>query len=51
MHRNFAVFGALLILVLAPQAFAQDHKTWRDYGGANDAAQYSALSQINRSNV
>src|SRR4029077_8856486 len=30
---------------------AQDHKTWRDYGGASDAAQYSALSQINRSNV
>jgi len=32
-------------------AFAQDHRSWRDYGGAADAAQYSALSQINRSNV
>ncbi|MDQ6678096.1 MAG: PQQ-binding-like beta-propeller repeat protein, partial [Acidobacteriota bacterium] len=30
---------------------AQDHKTWSDYGGAADSAQYSALSQINRSNV
>ena len=30
---------------------AQNHKTWSDYGGAPDAAQYSALAQINRSNV
>jgi quinoprotein glucose dehydrogenase len=29
----------------------QDHQTWRDYGGASDSAQYSALAQINRSNV
>ncbi len=29
----------------------QNHLTWRDYGGAEDAAQYSALHQINRSNV
>src|SRR5690349_11597299 len=32
-------------------ATRQDHTTWRDYGGAPDAAQYSALAQINRSNV
>ncbi len=32
-------------------AYAQDHKTWRDYGGAADSAQYSVLAQINRSNV
>ena len=32
-------------------AQAQDHSTWRDYGGAADSAQYSSLSQINRSNV
>ena len=30
---------------------AQDHSTWRDYGGAADSAQYSTLRQINRSNV
>src|SRR5260370_1054451 len=30
---------------------AQDHLTWRDYGGSPDAAQYSALRQIDRSNV
>jgi glucose dehydrogenase len=43
---------ALLIAVAAGlPAPAQDHKTWRDYGGAADSAQYSALSQIDRSNV
>jgi quinoprotein glucose dehydrogenase len=30
---------------------AQTHSTWSDYAGASDAAQYSALAQINRSNV
>jgi quinoprotein glucose dehydrogenase len=30
---------------------AQDHNSWRDYGGASDSAQYSALRQINRSSV
>src|SRR6266700_3017822 len=32
-------------------AFAQDHAAWSDYAGAADSAQYSALKQINRSNV
>src|SRR5712692_4929427 len=32
-------------------ALAQNHTTWREYGGHSDAAQYSALRQINRSNV
>ncbi len=44
---KFCALSALLL----PAAAAQDHKTWRDYGGASDSAQYSALSQINRSNV
>jgi quinoprotein glucose dehydrogenase len=30
---------------------AEAHTTWRDYGGSPDGAQYSALRQINRSNV
>src|ERR1022692_3074255 len=30
---------------------AQTHSTWSDYAGASDASQYSALAQINRSNV
>lgn len=42
---------ALLILLAGGPVGAQNHKTWSDYGGAPDAAQYSALSQINRSNV
>jgi quinoprotein glucose dehydrogenase len=41
---------ALLCIMTSPAA-AQEHKTWSDYGGASDSAQYSALSQINRSNV
>jgi quinoprotein glucose dehydrogenase len=32
-------------------AASQDHTTWRDYGGASDSAQYSALKQIDKSNV
>jgi len=36
---------------LAASAFAQDHTTWSDYAGAADSAQYSALKQIDRSNV
>src|SRR5579859_4962241 len=43
--------GVVVILVAGPPASAQDHKTWRDYVGASDSAQYSALAQINRSNV
>ncbi|HEY3939848.1 MAG TPA: pyrroloquinoline quinone-dependent dehydrogenase [Bryobacteraceae bacterium] len=34
-----------------PWAAAQTHTTWSAYGGAPDSAQYSALKQINRSNV
>ena len=30
---------------------AESHSTWRDYGGSPDGSQYSALRQINRSNV
>src|ERR1700720_676494 len=45
------VFGAVVIFASGLPASAQNHKTWRDYGGASDAAQYSGLDQINRSNV
>jgi len=34
-----------------PPAAPKPHTTWRDYGGGEDASQYSALTQINRSNV
>src|SRR5437899_9490884 len=48
---NDVLRGALAVLLAGLSAFAQDHKTWSDYGGAADSAQYSALAQINRSNV
>src|SRR5437764_4287329 len=44
-------FGAAVVFACVLPASAQNHKTWSDYGGASDAAQYSALDQINRSNV
>ncbi len=36
-----------------PLAYAQapDHRSWTQYGGTSDSAQYSALRQIDRSNV
>src|SRR5260370_3946671 len=52
---------AFMFVSFHAYAFAQDHTirtskpkahtTWRDYGGSPDAAQYSALHQISRSNV
>jgi glucose dehydrogenase len=49
------IYMALACGLLAlPGAQAQKpkpHTTWSDYGGGPDASQYSALSQINRSNV
>ena len=46
MTRN--LIGAVLSFSLA---FGAGHKTWSDYGGASDSAQYSELNQIDRSNV
>jgi len=55
MGMPFAPVGrvtrASLVFLIALPLAAQSHKTWSDYGGAADAAQYSALDQINRSNV
>ena len=49
---EFAVFllGCCLFGCEVP-GYGQSHTTWNDYGGAADSAQYSALQQINRSNV
>jgi quinoprotein glucose dehydrogenase len=47
MNRFTCLFAAVMIL----PASAQTYKTWADYNGTPDAAQYSALNQINRSNV
>ncbi len=40
---------ALFLLTLP--LLAQPHTNWSDYSGAPDSAQYSALTQINRTNV
>ena len=41
----------LCLIATAALVQAQDHSTWRDYNGGADAAQYSSLRQIDRSNV
>jgi glucose dehydrogenase len=38
-------------LLFASSLVGQTYTTWSDYGGAADSSQYSALDQINRSNV
>lgn len=38
-------------LVFLATLSAQDYRAWRDYGGSADSSQYSALRQVNRSNV
>jgi quinoprotein glucose dehydrogenase len=44
------LLGCLAWCAAVP-ASGRNYKTWADYGGGLDAAQYSALGQINRSNV
>ncbi len=39
------------LLTLPLLCASQDYTTWREYGGASDSSQYSALKQVNRSNV
>jgi quinoprotein glucose dehydrogenase len=40
-----------LVVLFASSLFAQPYTTWADYSGASDSSQFSALDQINRSNV
>jgi glucose dehydrogenase len=39
------------LILLTTSLLAQDYRTWRDYGGGPHATQYTALDQINKSNV
>jgi quinoprotein glucose dehydrogenase len=41
----------LAVALLPCALFAQTHTNWSEYSGGSDSAQYSALEQINRSNV
>src|ERR1700733_2939679 len=40
-----------LVLLSVSSLFAQTYTSWADYSGASDSSQYSALDQINCSNV
>ncbi|MGI8962553.1 MAG: PQQ-binding-like beta-propeller repeat protein [Bryobacteraceae bacterium] len=55
VHLLLLVFASLLLCKFGggkeKDAVDQAHRIWRDYGGAADSAQYSALKQINSSNV
>jgi quinoprotein glucose dehydrogenase len=42
---------ALAPIAVSAQNPKTPHSSWRDYGGAADSAQYSALTQIDRANV
>ena len=50
---GFVGFVAFVLawLICAAAGAQRAHTTWGEYGGAPDAAQFSALGQINRSNV
>ena len=39
------------LLAYTCAALAQPYTSWKDYGGAPDSMQYSALRQINKTNV
>jgi len=43
--------GLAAALGAAAGASAQDYTSWRSYAGGTHSSQYSALDQINRSNV
>jgi quinoprotein glucose dehydrogenase len=46
------MIGCLAVWMGCAGAWSQQaHTSWSDYGGAPDSAQYSALTQINQSNV
>jgi len=49
----FALLAALAIASPFGQSApaSRRYTTWRDYGGASDSMQYSALTQINKTNV
>jgi len=49
-------FALLVVLAIASPfgrsaPASRPYTTWRDYGGASDSMQYSALTQINKTNV
>ncbi|MBV8553050.1 MAG: PQQ-binding-like beta-propeller repeat protein [Acidobacteriaceae bacterium] len=51
MRFHRVLLSLCFIAVAKSPTTGETHLGWRDYGGAADSAQYSALKQINRSNV
>jgi quinoprotein glucose dehydrogenase len=49
--RPIYLFSAMAFLIGVGVVQPQERTAWRDYAGGADSAQYSALKQINRSNV
>ena len=49
--RLASIVYSCFFLAAGGNASGPDHMAWRDYGGSADSSQYSALRQINRSNV
>ena len=53
--RHLAALATLLValVIVSAQSVVQKgpYTTWRDFGGAVDSMQYSALKQINKTNV
>jgi quinoprotein glucose dehydrogenase len=51
-ERSVVASGALLVLAAATIPLSgQPYKSWSDYAGSADSAQYSELTQVDRSNV
>ena len=48
---GWAALLALVTLAGQPASKTESYRTWRDYGGSADSMQYSALTQIDKTNV
>src|ERR1700736_614849 len=51
MVNRVAVIGLVAGLMTLAAQSPPPYATWSDYGGSSDSAQYSALTQINKTNV
>jgi quinoprotein glucose dehydrogenase len=51
LRHTSALVAALLVAAQAQQAERKPYTSWPDYGGSPDSMQYSALKQIDRTNV
>jgi quinoprotein glucose dehydrogenase len=45
------IYKIILLTIISLPALSQDYKSWQVYGGDAGGTRYSALTQINESNV